>query len=349
MSKESVYKVLANMQQSLTSAEQQQARENIGAAAASDIPAAQVNADWDANSGVAEILHKPSLAAVATSGSYNDLTDKPTIPSGQVNSDWNASSGVAQILNKPTVAELRTKDTSGGSPVYKQLTQMTLGLTKSEIYGVQEGDASNTMFGVYGPYPQSTDDGKFLKAVYGSSNTCSAVWATPTDTKPVAGDNIVVSNATVSCPHVIKCSLTHVSNAAANSSTDVEYYIFDEKMCVKLDYSPNGGSGNSPIDIYLKSNVTSTDGFTAAVTWWVSVTNDLSCTPQFSMLYGNDSYVKIGGITTYGNGAWFDTDPAVMCIQADIVFPMTANTAHFGKLHLMRSRSFIYTYWTYQT
>ena len=44
------------------------------------IPAAQVNADWNASSGVAEILNKPSLSTVATSGSYNDLTDKPTIP-----------------------------------------------------------------------------------------------------------------------------------------------------------------------------------------------------------------------------------------------------------------------------
>ena len=44
------------------------------------IPAAQVNSDWDAVSGVAQILNKPSLATVATSGSYNDLQDKPTIP-----------------------------------------------------------------------------------------------------------------------------------------------------------------------------------------------------------------------------------------------------------------------------
>lgn len=41
------------------------------------IPAAQVNSDWNAVSGVAQILNKPTLAAVATSGSYNDLTDKP--------------------------------------------------------------------------------------------------------------------------------------------------------------------------------------------------------------------------------------------------------------------------------
>lgn len=37
------------------------------------------------------------------SGSYNDLTDKPTIPAAQVNADWSAQSGVAAILNKPTI------------------------------------------------------------------------------------------------------------------------------------------------------------------------------------------------------------------------------------------------------
>jgi hypothetical protein len=56
------------------------------------IPAAQVNSDWNAASGIAQILNKPTLAAVATSGSYNDLTDKPTIPAtNNINAtDWNA-------------------------------------------------------------------------------------------------------------------------------------------------------------------------------------------------------------------------------------------------------------------
>jgi hypothetical protein len=44
------------------------------------IPAAQVNSDWNAVSGVAEILNKPTLAAVATSGDYNDLINLPFIP-----------------------------------------------------------------------------------------------------------------------------------------------------------------------------------------------------------------------------------------------------------------------------
>ena len=109
------------------------------------IPAAQVNADWSAVSGVAEILNKPTLgtaasanttdfataaqgaladtavqpgnlATVATTGAYSDLSGTPTIPAAQVNSDWNASSGVAEILNKPTLATVAT------SGAYSDLT-----------------------------------------------------------------------------------------------------------------------------------------------------------------------------------------------------------------------------------
>lgn len=40
------------------------------------IPAAQVNADWDAVSGIAQILNKPTLF----SGDYDDLSNKPSIP-----------------------------------------------------------------------------------------------------------------------------------------------------------------------------------------------------------------------------------------------------------------------------
>ena len=39
-----------------------------------------VNADWSATSGDAQILNKPTLAAVATSGAYADLSGTPTIP-----------------------------------------------------------------------------------------------------------------------------------------------------------------------------------------------------------------------------------------------------------------------------
>lgn len=53
--------------------------------------------------GTSQKWEDKTLAAVAMSGSYNDLSNTPTIPAAQVNSDWNASSGVAEILNKPTI------------------------------------------------------------------------------------------------------------------------------------------------------------------------------------------------------------------------------------------------------
>ncbi|KVH51165.1 hypothetical protein [Burkholderia diffusa] len=67
-----------------------------------------LNADWNASSGPGVILNRPTLATVATSGSYTDLSNTPTIPAAQVNSDWDATSGVAQILNRPTLATVAT-------------------------------------------------------------------------------------------------------------------------------------------------------------------------------------------------------------------------------------------------
>lgn len=63
---------------------------------------------------IAGKMDKVTLATVATSGSYNDLSNKPTIPSEQVNADWNATSGKAQILNKPTIPSAVTESTVSG-------------------------------------------------------------------------------------------------------------------------------------------------------------------------------------------------------------------------------------------
>lgn len=46
-----------------------------------------------------------NLATVATSGSYNDLTNKPTIPAAQVQANWDETdtTSMAYIQNKPTI------------------------------------------------------------------------------------------------------------------------------------------------------------------------------------------------------------------------------------------------------
>ena len=67
------------------------------------IPAAQVNSDWNASSGIAQILNKPNLATVATSGSYNDLSDKPTIPTVDYPVTDVKVGGVSVLSNKVAV------------------------------------------------------------------------------------------------------------------------------------------------------------------------------------------------------------------------------------------------------
>lgn len=88
------------------------------------IPAAQVNADWSATSGVEQILNKPTLATVATTGSYNDLTGKPTIPAAQVQSDWTATAGLGQILNKPTLFSGAYTDLTGKPVIPAAITDL---------------------------------------------------------------------------------------------------------------------------------------------------------------------------------------------------------------------------------
>jgi len=94
-------------------------------------PASQVRSDWNAAAGIAVILNKPSLfsgsyndltnkpsATTSFSGDYNDLTNAPEIPivTPQVNPDWYAVSGKAEILNKPALFDGRYESLTGKPP-----------------------------------------------------------------------------------------------------------------------------------------------------------------------------------------------------------------------------------------
>lgn len=64
----------------------------------------------DVPAGGASYVTTADLATVATSGSYNDLSNKPTIPAAQIQSDWNQTTTTAKdyIKNKPTLATVAT-------------------------------------------------------------------------------------------------------------------------------------------------------------------------------------------------------------------------------------------------
>ncbi|MFR7489484.1 MAG: hypothetical protein ACLUUE_02060 [Romboutsia timonensis] len=86
-----------------------------------------VNADWNAVKGDAQILNKPTLATVATSGSYNDLTNKPTIPTVDVNKKYvdNKLATKADLADY-TVFDIFMKVVNGNTPSISQKDYNTL-------------------------------------------------------------------------------------------------------------------------------------------------------------------------------------------------------------------------------
>jgi len=128
------------------------------------IPAAQVNSDWNATSGVAEILNKPTLAAVATSGDYNDLINLPFIPAdlndlndvntpspsnGQVlafnstSGDWEAVTPAAGGSVTSVGLTMPTAFNVSGSPVTTAGTLAVTGAGSTSQYVRGDGTLAN--------------------------------------------------------------------------------------------------------------------------------------------------------------------------------------------------------------
>lgn len=86
-----------------------------------------VNADWNATEGDALILNKPTLATVATSGSYSDLTNKPTIPTVDVNKKYvDDKLATKADLADYTVFDIFMKVANGDTPSISQEDYNTL-------------------------------------------------------------------------------------------------------------------------------------------------------------------------------------------------------------------------------
>ena len=107
---------------------------DAGYITATQVPAAQVNADWTAVSGAAQILNKPTLfsgnygdlvgkptnlsqfnndlglATVATSGSYNDLNYRPNLATVATTGNYNDLSNRPTIPTVPTNVSAFTND-----------------------------------------------------------------------------------------------------------------------------------------------------------------------------------------------------------------------------------------------
>lgn len=116
-----------------------------------------VNADWNATEGDALILNKPTLSTVATSGSYNDLTGKPTIPTVDVNKKYvDDKLATKADLADCTVFDIFMKVANGDTPSISQEDYNTL------LEKVPNGFV-NTL--------PIRDNGVYISSLFGGYNT----------------------------------------------------------------------------------------------------------------------------------------------------------------------------------
>lgn len=152
--------------------------------------------DWSVITG------KPTLF----SGSYNDLTNKPTIPDTQVNSDWNSSSGVSQVLNKPFLFSGAYSDLTG-KPVLFDGTWGSLSGKPTTLsgYGITDGvTASTYTTGLSTKFNNPT--GSNLQYIRGDGSLATfPALSSGTVTSVVAGTGLsggtIITSGTISMPN----------------------------------------------------------------------------------------------------------------------------------------------------
>lgn len=142
-----------------------------------------------------------SLATVATTGAYSDLTGTPTIPAAQVNSDWNASSGVAEILNKPTIPTVNDatltitqNGVSKGTFTSNDADDTTIALDDTTYSNFTGTDGTAAGAAGLVPAPATTDAGKFLKAD-GTWDTAGGGGPTVVQTTGTSATDVMSQNA----------------------------------------------------------------------------------------------------------------------------------------------------------
>ena len=168
------------------------------------IPPAQVNADWNATTGLAEISNKPNLHTVATSGQYSDLSGLPSIPAAQIQSDWNTNNqnSVDYIKNKPTLFSGAYGDLTGKPTIPTNLSDLAnVASTAPNNNEVLKWNGSNWAPAVDATGAANTDTTYSQSSVASGSNvnlrlTAGGSGSGNDDILITAGNNITISSVT---------------------------------------------------------------------------------------------------------------------------------------------------------
>ena len=265
------------------------------------IPAAQVNSDWNSTSGLSQILNKPTLHAVATSGQYGDLSGLPTIPAAQVQVNWNQSnsSAVDFIQNKPTLFSGSYNDLTNKPTIPSNLHDLTnVASTAPANNDVLSWNGSNwapsatgaggstTFVGLTDtPANFTSQAGKWLKvnagataleyatAPYDTSYSQSAVASGSnvnlrlTSSQAVNDDILITAGSNITIANVTAGGFTISSNPDTNTSYTIASIADSSNVKLRLAGSD---SVNDDVTLTAGSGVSfsavTSDGFTISAT-----------------------------------------------------------------------------------
>lgn len=195
------------------------------------------------------ITGKPTFATVATSGSYNDLTNKPTIPSllGYATQNWVTSHGYL------TSIPAATSSTYGG---------IQIGYTTSgKNYAVQ---LNNGKAYVNVPWTNTTYTAGTNISISGTAINCTYSYSLPTATASVLGgvkigSNISVSSGTIS---LTSANVTSALGFTPAKTSDIPEIPIALPNPYALTINGTSYTGSSAVSITTSKPLITTTSFT---------------------------------------------------------------------------------------
>ena len=217
------------------------------------------------------VTGKPTFATVATSGSYDDLSNKPTIPSlsGYAMQSWVTSQGYL------TSIPVATSSAYGG---------IQIGYTTSgKNYAVQLSNGK-----AYVNVPWTDTNTTYTSgtniSISGTTINCTYSYSLPTATSSVLGGVKIGSNITVSSG-TISLSKANITSALgytpANTAIEFQINVADNTPIGGASYIFNG-STNVTLDLYAYGGNSAGDESTASddsfgLVWFNGDSNYVLC------------------------------------------------------------------------
>lgn len=215
----------------------------VNAQGVAEVPA-QVNADWNSSSGASEILNKPTLASVALSGDYDDLTNKPTIPAA-----LSAGNGI-DITSNVVSVDL------DGSTLTNGVNGLSVTLPVPDTTGASQGDVLSVgPSGIAWTTPSSGSGGVFY-ATYNVTPFADILAAY------TAGKAVYCINPTYTLIYSLTCAQSTVITFGASTVTDSNTVALNRYIQVMSNNVWNIAdvtavpvlNGAATQNMYLKSN-----------------------------------------------------------------------------------------------